>query len=186
MPRSISWLPRLHEITRSVSRSVRSHYDRRDLETLFELQPRAAQKLLELLPTVQIGTSRLVEREILAAFLDRVREADNVTAFLESIRKENTQFATNRTSRKKVRSLVRADIAPATLSSLPDAIQLTPGHMQVRFQNVEELAQAMLTLARILENEGDTFAQIYEPRSTLAEATDAAEIRSLFANLDPR
>jgi hypothetical protein len=73
MPRPGSWLPRLHTISRSVANSVRSHYDRRDLEHLFELQPRAAQKLLEMLPTVEIGTSRLVDREVLAGFLDRVR-----------------------------------------------------------------------------------------------------------------
>jgi hypothetical protein len=163
---------------------VRSHYDRRDLESLFELQPRAAQKLLELLPAVQIGTSRLVEREVLAAFLERVREADDVTALLEQIRAENAQLATNRTSRKKVRSLVRADIPPATLSALPDAIELTPGHMHVRFQTVEQLAESMLTLARILESEGDTFAHTYEPRTRLTEDADAAEIRSLFANLN--
>jgi hypothetical protein len=37
MPRPLSWLPRLHEIDRSVANSVRSHYDRRDIERLFEL-----------------------------------------------------------------------------------------------------------------------------------------------------
>lgn len=71
MPRPFSWLPRLHEITRWFANSVRSHYDRRNLEQLFELQPSAAQKLLELLPVVPVGTSHLVEREVLAGFLDR-------------------------------------------------------------------------------------------------------------------
>ena len=41
MPRPISWLPQLHAIERSVQNSVRSHYQRRDLEQLFSLQPRA-------------------------------------------------------------------------------------------------------------------------------------------------
>jgi hypothetical protein len=69
MPRPISWLPRLHVIRRTVSNSVRSHYDRHELETLFQLQPRAAQKLIEMLPSVKVGTSRLVEREVLVNFL---------------------------------------------------------------------------------------------------------------------
>ncbi len=47
MARPVSWLPRLHEIRRAVANSVRSHYDRHDLQNLFELQPRAAQKLSE-------------------------------------------------------------------------------------------------------------------------------------------
>jgi len=42
MPRPVSWLPRLHVIRRTITTSVRSHYDRRELETLFELQPRPA------------------------------------------------------------------------------------------------------------------------------------------------
>jgi len=37
--RPICWLPRLHLIRRAVTNSVRSHYDRHDLEQLFELQP---------------------------------------------------------------------------------------------------------------------------------------------------
>jgi hypothetical protein len=86
MPRPVSWLPRLHEITRAVTGSARSHYDRRDLEKLFELQPRAAQKMLEMLPTVQVGTSRLVDREVLANFLEGVRDADNTETYLEQTR----------------------------------------------------------------------------------------------------
>ncbi len=53
--RPVSWLPRLHTITKTVQNSVRSHYDRGDLERLFELQPRAAQKMLEMLPIVRSG-----------------------------------------------------------------------------------------------------------------------------------
>ena len=68
LPRTLSWLPRLHEIRRAVGNSVRSHYGRHDLEALFELQPRAAQQLLGLLPPVTVGTSRLVEAEALGDF----------------------------------------------------------------------------------------------------------------------
>lgn len=57
MPRPISWVPRLHEISHSVANSVRLHYGRRNIEQLFELQPRTAQKLIEMVAGVQIGTS---------------------------------------------------------------------------------------------------------------------------------
>jgi len=95
MPRPVSWLPRLHEIRRSVDNSVRSHYDRHDLERLFELQPRAAQKLLEFLPTVTLGTSRLLEREALAKFLDGVRAAEDTSKFIEQVRQEKTISSSN-------------------------------------------------------------------------------------------
>ena len=41
MPRTFSWLDRLHLIARAVANSARSHYDRRDLERLFEVRAAA-------------------------------------------------------------------------------------------------------------------------------------------------
>ena len=72
MPRPISWLIRLHEIRRAVASSVRSHYERKEIESLFLVQPRAAQLLLEMLPTTAVGRSRLVEASGDEADLDRV------------------------------------------------------------------------------------------------------------------
>jgi hypothetical protein len=179
MPRPISWLPRLHEIRRSVTNSVRSHYGRRDLEQLFELQPRAAQKLFEMLPTVKIGTSLLVEREALVVFLDRVREADDVTALFDQVRSEKAGI-----SRKKIRSLVPADTVPASLSSLPESIGLRRGRLEISFATVEQLAEVMYTLARVLETEGDAFAQAYEPERPPEVPEDALEIDAMFAELE--
>lgn len=179
MPRPISWLPRLHEIRRSVANSVRSHYGRRDLEQLFELQPRAAQKLFEMLPTVKIGTSLLVEREALVIFLDRVREAEDVTTLFDQVRAENAGV-----SRKKVRALVPRDTEPATLSSLPESIALTRGRLEISFATVEQLAEAMFALARVLETDVDAFAQTYEPEMPPEVPEDVIEIDALFAELE--
>jgi hypothetical protein len=179
MPRPVSWLPRLHEISRSVRNSVRSHYGRGDLEQLFELQPRAAQKLIEMLPTVKIGTSLLVEREALAVFLDRVREADDVGALLNQVRAEKAG-----SSRKKVRALVPRDTEPATLTSLPESIALSRGRLEVSFATVEQLAEAMFALARVLETEVDAFAQAYEPEPPPEVPENTGEIDTLFAELE--
>jgi hypothetical protein len=40
----------------------RGHYERKEIESLFQVQPRAAQLLLEMLPTTVIGRSRLRRR----------------------------------------------------------------------------------------------------------------------------
>lgn len=159
MPRPVSWLPRLHDIARAVAGSVRSHYDRRDLEKLFELQPRAAQKMLEMLPTVQVGTSRLVDRDVLAGFLERVRNAEDVPALYAQVLSEKAVV-----SRRSIRSLVRRDLDPIGFDSLPSSVVLIPGRMEVTFTTIEELAEAMYALARVLENEGDEFAKRYETR----------------------
>ena len=179
MPRPVSWLPRLHEIRRSVQNSVRSHYDRRDLQQLFELQPRSAQNFFALLPSVPVGRSRLVEREALARFLDGVHEAADVPAYMERVRREGAEV-----SRKKIRSLVRADLAPASLASLPDSMSLSRGRLEISFRSVEQLAEAMLALARILEAEGEEFAERYEPEVPELQAEDTEEVREMFAELE--
>ncbi len=69
MPRTLSWLDRIVPISRTVQESARSHYDRKDIERLFELQPRAAQQLMAALPSVPVGRARLVEREALSLSL---------------------------------------------------------------------------------------------------------------------
>ena len=155
MPRPLSWLPRLHEIRRAVAHSVRSHYTRQDLEGLFELQPRAAQKLIEMLPSTQLGSARLVERDELERFLAGVHEAEDVPAYLESVR-----AVRHRVSRRRPRSLVRADLPRVELASLPDSIRLTPGRLEVSFRTIEELAEAMLTLARVLESDEDDLVRL--------------------------
>jgi len=172
MARPASWLPRLHEIHRTVSNSVRSHYDRRDLEQLFELQPRAAQKLLSLLPTVAVGTSRLVEREALGSFLDGARDADDITAYFERIRMQASAI-----SRKKLRTLVRRDVEPLQFDSLPANIEFIPGQMIVSFRTIEDLAQAMYSLARAIETDGDELARRYE----VQEVAESIRVRGYAA-----
>ncbi len=180
MPRPVSWLPRLHEIRRSVANSVRSHYDRRDLENLFELQPRAAQKLLELLPTMPVGTSHLVEREALAGFLDGVREAEDTSKFIEQVRQEKAA-----PSRKKIRSLVRRDTEPVSLSSLPEGMSLERGRLEISFRNLEQLAESLVYLARLLDGNLDGFAEAYEPDAPPPAEIDnaAGEVQAMFAEL---
>ncbi len=165
MSRPISWLPRLHDITRAVTNSVRSHYDRRDVEKLFELQPRAAQEMLKLLPSVQVGTSRLLAREVLADFLSRVRNTEDVAGLFDTLRSEKAAV-----SRRRLRSLVRRDLDPVSITSLPDSMTLSRGRLEVNFQTVEQLAECMLMLARVLESEGEEFAERFEaPNVTSAD-----------------
>ena len=179
MARPISWLPRLHEIRRSVTNSVRSHYTRGELEILFLIQPRAASRLLEILPTVQVGTSNLVEREALAAFLTRIADAEDVTAELDKIRRERAGV-----TRKKIRSLVRRDRYQASLTGLPSSLKLRPGRVQIDYESMEELGSALLALALILQDDGDEFARLYEIAPELPPEDNAAEeVRQMFERL---
>jgi hypothetical protein len=114
-----------------------------------------------MLPTVEIGTSRLVDRGVLGSFLDRVRDADDTGKLFEEIRAEKAAV-----SRRKPRSLVRRDLDPIGIGSLPDSIAISRGHLEVNFSTVEELAEAMYALARVLEAEGEEFARSFEQEQT--------------------
>ena len=179
MPRPISWLPRLHEIRRSVAGSVRSHYDRGDLERLFKVQPRSAQRLLELLPTVPVGTSRLVEREALAGFLHGAQQAEDVSGYMEQVRAERAGD-----SRRKIRWLVRADQPPVSAASLPEGMSLGRGRLEVSFRSAEQLAESLMTLARIMDADPEAFREAFEPERPRAEDGDVDEGGEMFRELE--
>ena len=179
MPRPVSWLPRLHEIRRAVASSVRSHYERKEIESLFQVQPRAAQLLLEMLPTSVIGRSGLVERQTLADFLDRIHKADDPSAELDLIRGQG-----GKASRKKIRTLVRLDSEPLQLDSLPGNIEFIPGQMIVSFRTIEDLAQAMYNLARVIETDGDELARRYEVQEVADDGSpDRSEFEAMMQEL---
>lgn len=178
MARPISWLHRLHEIRKSVSDSVRSHYTRTELQALFQIQPRAASRILEMLETVAIGNTHVLAREDLGTFLDRMKAADDPHAELEAIRTEKAGR-----SRRKIRNLVRRDIAPATLAGVPENLTLEPGHVSVRFETVVELGETLLALALILESDGEEFTRRYEPQPAEVKDESAEEVRELFREL---
>lgn len=178
MARPITWLPRLHEIRRSVADSVRSHYTRRELETLFQIQQGAASRLLEIVPTLKINGSHLAEREGLLAFLEKISETEDVTTLMRSLRAEK-----NAPSRRSVRRMVRRDTSPVSLAGRPETIRLERGHLEIKFETMEEFVETLYLLARILDDDLEEFAHEYEPIK--AEETDEGreDVKRLFAEL---
>lgn len=159
MGRRLSWLDRLYPISRTVASSARSHYDRKDLQQLFEIQPRSAQNLMAALPTVPIGRARLIERETLSNFLQRLQEADDPAQVFAEIREGK-----ERTVRRKLRTLVLQDVQ-TDIDTLPSSLQLDPGELHVTFRTVDQLAEALMHLAVVLDKQLDEFITRYEPPS---------------------
>ena len=117
------------------------------------------------MPTVAVGTFRLVEREALAGFLASVREAEDVPAVPKTVREEKAQV-----SQRRLRTLVQTDHSPVSLRSLPEALTLQRGQLEIRFGTLDELAEAMYFLARALADETEAFASAYESVPELGEA----------------
>ena len=170
MPRPLSWLPRLRLIRQTLGNSARSHLQRRDLETLFELQPRAAQVLMESLPTVGIGRSRLVEREALLALLEKVQKADDPAAVLAAAREEQSR------PRRSLREYMPHELPPAHWEALPASLTLAPGQVQIAFGSMEELAASLVQLASLLQERLEEFECRYAPRRSSPEKSEAVLI----------
>lgn len=178
MARQVSWESRLHEIRRSVGNSVRSHYDRRDLELLFKLQPRAAGKLLESLPTVRIGRSDHVEKEALKLFLDGAKDAKDIAAYCAMRRTERVSQ-----TRRKPRALVRRDFDLIPAASL--SRWLTPGMLKIQYSSLDELFDVMWRIASAMRDDLEGFAQLYETDrpAPKIESDARLEVEAMFAEL---
>jgi hypothetical protein len=177
MARQVSWETRLHEIRRSVANSVRSHYDRRDLELLFRLQPRSAGKLLESLPSVRVGRSDLVLREALGKFLEGAQEAEDVAGYCAEQRAQREVQ-----SRRKPRSLVRRDFDPVSAASL--SRWLSPGVLKIPYSSLDELFDVLWRVASAVRDDLEEFARIYEVDAPAKPEPEAAqEMRLMFEEL---
>lgn len=183
MARPISWLFSVREITRSVKNSVRSHYSASDVGQLMGVSARSAQSYIELLPREAIGQAYHVKREDLCAFLEKVSTANDhggerkVREFLEEIRKAPAPI-----TRKKIRSLVRCDADAIEASSLPQNLELRRGRLVVDWRRPEELAEAMVFIAKIIETpEFDRDYCVARPSDT-SHVVDAAMLdKNYFA-----
>ena len=126
-----------------------------------------------------VGTSRLIEREALASFLERVQEADDVPAVLDQVRQQKTAA-----SRRRLRTLVQKDDEVVARASLPAALTLSRGRVEVNFRTLEELTEAMYFLARALDGDLEGFAERYEPLPKRAEESSDEGVEMLFRELE--
>jgi hypothetical protein len=174
MPRSLSWLDRIVPISRAVAESARSHYDRKELQRLFELQPRAAQQLMGALPSISIGRAHLVEREALSDFLRRLNESENPAETFARMRAEGGKAV-----RRQLREFSLQDY-PASVDAPPRMMTIERGDLRVQFQTLEELAEAMLYLATVFTHDLEGFAKRYEPiiESSSTEYEEAERVRA--------
>jgi hypothetical protein len=179
MPRKVAWIERLREIRQSVENSVRSHYTRAELQVLFRIQPRAANNLMDLMPTVRIGRSLLVEKAALGKFLEEMMAAEDVAAV-----RHQRKAAKEDASRKRPRHMVRRDLEPVGLASVPSWIKLERGRLVLEFQTTQQLGEGMLMLARILESDGDEFAARFEPEQEAVPDNGVLDVRAMFRELE--
>ncbi len=128
------------------------------------------------MPSVAIGTSRLVERETLIVFLDAVRDAGEAACV-------SARAKSNPASNRSLRQLVPHDLPPASWEALPESLSLAPGEVRISFTRVEELAAALVALASLLDRDFEAFADRYEIRPKLVPEEERQDIEGIFAEL---
>ena len=81
---------------------------------------------------------------------------------------------------------VQIDLHAVSLSSLPESMTLSRGRLEISFRSVDQLAEDMFTLVRILDAETDRFIQAYEPEPPPGEDLDetAREVEAMFRELE--
>jgi hypothetical protein len=160
--------------------SVRTHYDRRALQSLFELMPRAGGRLMAMLRRgVPLGTSHLVEREALLRFLDAVAEAEDTAGALAQQKAENGAL-----TRRKPRTLVRREfeeIDPASLATWLERGVLK----ETRFASAQQLADILWRIACAVQGEGlEEFCKLYEPEQP--ESAERQQGREEFRTIQAK
>jgi len=162
MARTTSWMNQIPEIRQRIAASARSHFSSRELQQIFAIQPRSAQMLARLIPSVRVGRSQLIEREQLISFLDQVQNSSDRARFLADQRKAKPAPQV----RRKLRSLHLEEWNPD--EGMPLNLKITRGpiggssQLVIDFKDVEELARTMLALAGLMDDL-DEFADHWEP-----------------------
>jgi hypothetical protein len=160
--------------------SVRSHYERKDIERLFQLQPRAAQVLMQgISPAAKVGRSYLLAHADLERFLDRIHDGADPASVLAA--------QPVAAPRRRLRELIQVDHVAATLDTTPSNVAFASGNLTVSFNSMEELAGAMLALAEILDNP-EQFAAVEQryvpfPDEPDHGAKDREAVEKLFVEL---
>jgi hypothetical protein len=130
--------------------------------------------LASLLPTVPVGNAQLIERDALSTLLDRLAASDDPARDLASLRQQPKPPVV----RRKIRQFIRTDVQ-AGATGLPVNVAVPePGLMIVRYADMEDLATALHGLARLLEDDLEGFAALYEPDAAQHTKTLQDELES--------
>jgi hypothetical protein len=129
--------------------------------------------------SARVGRSSLVARETLLAFLDHLAESPNPTAALLENRRDPQPV-----SRRKLRDLVQVDEVKPTLDSLPINVVPALGQLTIKFRTMKDLADGLVAIAEVLDEQLEEFAEKYEPASQPRIDPDKEEIDRLFRELE--
>ena len=148
MPAASAWLDRLPSLIEKVTGDDLPVYDRRALETLFEVKPRRAQQILrelavaagELAPA-RAGQAHALPRAVLLRALHALAGSEEFQQHAESRSEAEAQMKERvaAAAAARVRIPVSVGRESRSLASLPPGIRLERGRLEISFDDAEDL-----------------------------------------------
>lgn len=165
MPAKPTWWARLGEIVATLEASDAVVMDRAVAEKLFRVGPRRAVQLMTLFGAHEAGGAALIERERLLARLQEVRDSNT---FVEETRRrrkvaEELDVLQRRRTAEQVRITVEPEILSSRMASLPEAVQIGAGHLEIEYGDCEDLLQKLVALSQAAYNDFERFQRLTSP-----------------------
>ena len=165
MPAKPTWWARLGEIVATLELSEAVVFDRSAAEKLFQVGPRRAVQLMTLFGAHEAGGAALIERERLLAKLQELRATDT---FVEETRRrrkvaEELEILQRRRAAEQVRIAVEPEIFSSKLASLPEAVQIRAGHLEIEYGDCEDLLHKLVALSQAAYNDFERFQRLTSP-----------------------
>ncbi|MCC6345123.1 MAG: hypothetical protein IT166_23180 [Bryobacterales bacterium] len=165
MPRKPDWIHHIDSALAELDTLESPFIDRLTLQSLLHVSPRQALRILNRLAPSSAGTSLLIPRPDLIAKLLAIRNGEN--SQFEIRRRERLSHQLNRLRRDLKARQVHIEANPPVelLASLPPAIRLSPGRLEIQFTTAAELLTLLLSLGQAMTNDFDRFSEAVETSS---------------------
>jgi hypothetical protein len=165
LPAKPTWWGQIEDIVATLELSDAVVVDRSAAEKLFQVGPRRAVQLLTLFGGQEAGGAVLIERERLLVKLRELRATDT---FREEIRRrrkvgEEIEQLRRRRAGEKVRIAVEPEIFSSGMASLPEAVQIGAGRLEIEYGDCEDLLQKLVALSKAAANDFEHFQQLTSP-----------------------
>ncbi|RZU35626.1 hypothetical protein [Edaphobacter modestus] len=182
MARKLKWRHDLHNIMKHVENSKTETWRRVDLEIAFNVSRPAAQRIMRAIGNIDnIGGTHAISRDSVITYLEHLIEAEDPTeAHLRRL--QNLEPAPRH---RKIQGTVPNDLHSVMVSSLPPNIVLKPGGIEVTGSDFKHVMENLLILARVLQNDTETAAQLIDPPKNRTPSIDY-ELKTMFNDLRVR
>jgi hypothetical protein len=174
MPAASAWLDRLPSLIEKVTDDPRPVYDRRALQTLFDVKPRRAQQLLRELAAAagesapaRAGQAHALPRAVLLRALHAIAGSDEFQQHAESRSEAEARMKERVTAAAaaRVRIPVSAGRETRSLASLPPGIRLERGRLEISFDDAEDLWWQLGELIAAAAHDNTAFRAFVEPEA---------------------